>query len=246
MQTQTRVENLEHARAIVSEAKGFGIEVGTPETDEELVTVANQIYDFALEAKDSGMNGEHITTIIKLTENYIPFEKNSTEETVPSGNDDDEDRSFYLKSIEERITDNIPVPPEIEGKAPNLPVDLNELSDKEIMRLHGAFTACSARINWLYAIEEAGESAARFIANKKTSDYIAFADKKDEDTKKPKTMEVLKAEARSESEEINYWRTLQEKHEVAAKKYHTVSEIFNNNVERLSRHWTMRTQERGQ
>jgi hypothetical protein len=244
--SQLKVKNAEHARAIITEAKGFGLDVGVPETDEQIVETANKIYDFAVEAQDSGMNGEHITTIIKLTENYLPFEKNSTEETVPSGNDDDEDKSFYLKSIEERIADNIPVPPEIEGEAPNLPVDLNELSDKEVMRLHGAFTACSARINWLYAIEEAGESAARFIANKKTSDYIASADKKDEDTKKPKTMEVLKAEARSDNEEIDYWRNLQEKHEVAAKKFHTVSEIFNNNVERLSRHWTMRTQERGQ
>jgi len=244
--SQLKVKNAEHARAIITEAKGFGLDVGVPETDEQIVETANKIYDFAVEAQDSGMNGEHITTIIKLTENYIPFEKNSTEETVPSGNDDDEDKSIYLKSIEERIADNIPVPPEIEGEAPNLPVDLNELSDKEVMRLHGAFTACSARINWLYAIEEAGESAARFIANKKTSDYIASADKKDEDTKKPKTMEVLKAEARSDNEEIDYWRNLQEKHEVAAKKFHTVSEIFNNNVERLSRHWTMRTQERGQ
>lgn len=244
--SQTIVKNSEHARAVISEAKGFGLDVGVPETDEEVIQVANQIYEYALEAQDKGMNGEHITTIIKLTENYLPFEKNSPEETVPVGNDDDEDRSFYLKSIEEKIADNIPVPPEIEGQAPNLPVDLNELSDKEVMRLHGAFTACSARINWLYAIEEAGESAARFIANKKTSDYIASADKKDEDTKKPKTMEVLKAEARSENEEIDYWRTLQEKHEVAAKKFHTISDIFNNNVERLSRHWTMRTQERGQ
>ena len=113
------------------------------------------------------------------------------------------------------------------------------------MRLHGAFTACSARVSWLYAVEEAGESAARLVSNKKISNYIANAEKKDSETNKPKTMEVLKAEARWNDPEIDYWKSLQEKHEVSARKYHAAAEIFNNNVERISRHWTMRTQERG-
>jgi len=278
MHSQTKVKSSEHARAIVSEAKGYGLDVGVPETEEELVVVANQIYEYAVEAQEGGMNGEHINTIIKLTENYIPLEKidatgaleegidqarngeissvtlnevseSAQEETVPAGTDDDErepdDKAFYHKSIEERISENIPVPPEIEGNPPNLPIDLNDLSDKEVMRLHGAFTACSARVSWLYAVEEAGESAARLVSNKKISNYIANAEKKDSETNKPKTMEVLKAEARWNDPEIDYWKSLQEKHEVSARKYHAAAEIFNNNVERISRHWTMRTQERG-
>lgn len=246
--SQVTITNEKHARAVISEAKGFGLDVGSPETNEEIIKLANQIYAYALEAREEGMKGEHIKTIINLTENFEeqPVEEDLPEETVPAGTEDDEDKQFYMKSIEERIAENIPVPPEIEGEPPNLPIDLNELSDKEVMRLHGAFTACSARVNWLYAVEEAGEASAKFIANKKISDYIAIADKKDDETKKPKTMEVLKAEARANDEEINYWKSLQEKHEVSAKKYHLAAEIFNNNVERISRHWTMRTQERGQ
>lgn len=239
-----KIKNVEHARQVLVEAQTLGLDFGgIPETNEEVIDKAQKLYEFAVQAREEGMNGEHVTTIINVSESGEVFEDDKTEDkqTVESSLD----KIFYSESIRDRLPENLPVPHEIEGEAPSLPLELTDLSDNELMRLHGAFTACAARVGWLYAIEEAGEAAARLIAGKKISDYITNASKKDEETNKPKTMEVLRGEARYYDEEVDYWLTLKEKHEVEAKRYKEVTEIFNNNVERLSRAWTMRVQERG-
>lgn len=150
--------------------------------------------------------------------------------------------SLYAEALNEEI-ENIPVSPVIEGDVPNLPLELMELSDSELMRLHGVFNALSARVGWLYAIEEAGENAAKLVVDQFENDYMAQADRKDFGGK-AKSHAVLKAEAIKTFPEIKVWKTRQHKHSVKASKYKRLLERFDLNCDRLSRQYTYRTNER--
>lgn len=245
-----KVTNPQHAAAVINEAKGFGIDTGFPEKDEDYILAAQQLYEFAIQAREEGMKGEHIVTIINLYESLA--EEDEVKETAVNDQGDEfglddptnDDTRLYKKSIEDSLPENMPVPAPIEGDAPNMPLDISELSDGELIRLHGAFSAYAARMGWLYSLEEAGEAAARIIRRRKLDEYIINADRYDHEAKKAKTQDVLKAEAYMNSEEVRYWSDLLDQHEIQSHHYKHVFEIYTNNVERLSRAWTLRQQER--
>lgn len=153
-----------------------------------------------------------------------------------------EDELFYENSLEEQV-ENLPIPHEIEGELPELPLDLTELSDKQLIYLHGAYNAASARIGWLYAIQEAGENAAKSIVDYHEDSFIATADRKDHGGK-AKAQAILKAEAAEYDPDIVVWKRRQRDHSIKAGKYKRLLERFDLVCERLSRQWTMRENER--
>ena len=57
-------------------------------------------------------------------------------------------------------------------------------------------------------------------------------------------MALLKAEARANNKNIEKWRKRERKHAIAANKYKRITETYDKNCERLSREWSMRTDER--
>lgn len=155
----------------------------------------------------------------------------------------DENEKYYEEALNEKIEDGLPIPHEIEGDPPNLPLDLTLLSDKEVRYLHGAFNACAARAGWLYALEETGLAAAKQIADHLEEEYIIGADRKDIGGK-PKTQAFLKAEAQADNSDIIKWRRREHKHSIAANKYKRILDSYDSNCDRLSREWTMRMDER--
>lgn len=226
---------LTRAQSILNQAKLLGlITKDTSElTDDKQIKLANAIVNNAQKAYRNNERGEKVTSILFAAD----VDMNVSED------DPDEDEVRYRKILEEHIESGLPIPPEIEGTPPDLPLDLTELSDKQVRWLHGAFNACSARVGWLYSVEEGGESAAKQIADHYEEQYITTTDRKDIGGK-PKPQALLKAEAKQANSTIVKWRDREKKHSIKANKYKRMFEIYNNNCERLSREWTMRIQQR--
>jgi hypothetical protein len=121
---------------------------------------------------------------------------------------------------------------------------MTQLGDVEIRRLHSEFNACLAYANWQLAAEEADELAAKQIADFHTSKAIKQASlSPDPFTNKDKKVAQLEAEAAGD-EKVQEWRRKHLSHVVAIKFYKSLRDTYQSNCERISREWTMRTDER--
>jgi hypothetical protein len=149
---------------------------------------------------------------------------------------------LYQHAIADELK-GIPTPSEPKGKVPDLPLDLTDCTDTQLMKLHSAYNALSARVGWLYAVEEAGEAAAKTVINNFEEEYFNIADRKDFGGK-PKAQSLLKAEAVNKFPELKVWKERYSKHSIDARKYKSLLERFDNVCDRISRHWTMRTENR--
>lgn len=237
MKNMNKETKVKRAIAVLKEAKSHDIiSKPIPEDDNLKIKVADAIIDQARKAREAGENGEHVTAILFTAD--VDFTTGEIKEEEPK----DEDQKFYEAAIKETVRDNLPIPKD-PPEVPELPFDFTSLADEELRFLHGAFNACLARAAWLYAINEAGESAAKKIADHYEEEYIINADRKDFGGK-PKTAALLKAEAASENSAIVKWRDLEKKHSIKGNKYRRLRDIYESNVERLSREGTLRNDER--
>ncbi len=226
--------NDDQALAIINVAKSHDlIDIPTPLDSSEKIKLAQELTEQAWEAKNKG-NQSHAVTEILFAASITPEDN-----PEPTNSDDD----VYQRAISEQIS-SLPIPPEIEGKIEDVPLDITSLSDRELMRLHSIYNACSARANYLYAIEEAGEAACKNIADHYYEEWLIKADKYDHDAKKAKTNDILKAEAKAEVPSLAKWRKLEQKHSLEANKLKRLRDVYDNHVERLSRAWSMRVDER--
>lgn len=231
--------DIKKAKAILKEAKAH--EVITKDiselSDEKLIKLANAVVKKAEEKQAKGENGDHVTSILFLAK---------VDDGTKSESEDDPDVETFKKLSQLNIEPGIPIPPEIEGSIPDIPTNLRDLSDNEIQTLHGAYGAAAARVEWLLAAEQSAEEAARILADKKEEAYLVTADRKDHGGK-PKTNALLKAEARIHDPSIEVWRDKEAKHKIAANTYRRLLNIHDGRRETLSRHWTMRqNQKEGQ
>jgi hypothetical protein len=218
------------ATSIINEAKNHNIiDISLPETFEERYKLGEELIDMAHEAREEGNQNDAVKSILSIAEFSLGSEQ-KTNSDVKAFLDDDE---FYEQAVADVTA--VPVPPDIEGDVPH----------KEIMRLHGAMNACSARAHWLHAREEAGKAAAKKIADEAYHDWLVRADKVDEETKKPKTIDILKSEARVESPKYREWKSKEQVHSVSEGKWAALAEIFDNHCDRLSRQWTYRHDTKG-
>jgi hypothetical protein len=233
MSSLTEDQELVRAEAILSEAKNHElISKDTSElANQSKIKLANAVVKQAQKAYKNKERGEHVTSILFAAD----------EDFTQASEDDDE--ALYESILASEVETGLPVPHVIEGDPPQLPLDLSELSDKEVRWLHGAFNACSARVTWLYSVEEGGEAAAKQIADHHEEKYITNTERKDIGGK-PKPQALLKAEAKEADPDILKWRKRERKHSISAGRYKRLVEIYNNNCDRLSREWTMRIDER--
>jgi hypothetical protein len=237
---------VKRAQSIINEAKSHEVyEDELPEEEDDQILLAEELVEVANDAFNEGNRSEAVTSIKFAAEILIDNSENKEpeEEQTKLGRKDDE---LYEAEYKEALTEptELPIPPEIQEEIPELPLDLTELSDKEVMRFHGAFNALSARANWLYAQQEAGESAAKKIVDHMYDLWVVTANKVDPTSKKPKTKDVLRAEAIQEVDSLGIWVDRQQTHATKAKKLSRLRDIYDNNCDRLSRHWTMITEER--
>jgi hypothetical protein len=231
----TDTSNLKRAESILKEAKVHELiskDISELE-DSQKIKLANKLVENARKQSAAGRKGEAVMSILFAADVDVGV----------SPKDIDKDEERYQATISDHLESGLPIPPEIEGTPPKLPLDLTELSDKQVRWLHGAFNACSARVGWLYAIEEGGENAAKQIADDHEESYVVSADRKDIGGK-PKSMALLKAEAKENVPDIAKWRKREKTHSIASSRYKRLFEIYNSNCERLSREWSMRVQER--
>lgn len=140
--------------------------------------------------------------------------------------------------------ERLPIPPEIDGEPPLLPRDISLLDDGPLRRLHSEFNAVLARTNWLLAVEEADELAAKIIADH----YFSLAVKKagmnpDPVTNKAKTVSALEAEAASD-DNVREWRKRHVQHVIETKLLKSLRDTYQANCERASREFSMRENER--
>jgi hypothetical protein len=226
---------IKRAIAILKEAKNHDIiDKPIPEDDELKIKVADYLVNQAYQAREEGENGDHINAILFTAE--VDWNTGEIAE-------DDPDEQTYREAIQEFIDKTLPVPVDPNEEEPELPFDLTSISDRELRFLHGAYGAYFSRANYLYSIEEAGLSAAKQIADEHEDEYIATADRKDIGGK-PKTGALLKIEAAKADPAILKWRERENNHARRAKRLSRMRDIYEKNVERLSREGTLRYEER--
>lgn len=173
------------------------------------------------------------------------WEETLSKQDTQTGKGLSDDEQYYQELISDKVESGLPIPHEIEGDPPELPLDITQISGKEVRFLHGAFNACAARVGWLYSLEEAGQSAASQIANHLEDEYItSLGDDRKDFGGKSKTQALLKAEASRSNPDIVKWQKRERQHANAANKYKRLLDAYDNICDRLSREWTMRTDEK--
>lgn len=210
----------DQAQSIITEAKLLGMSVAFAESTDQLIGIAQEIYEEAKEAYEGGAKGEGITTILSIAENINLVESSSID-----------------------TYNNLPIPSDYGDTPPEFPRDISVLSDRQLRTLHAEFAAMLARANWLLAIEETDELTARQMADLKFALAIRTAsDELDQVTSKPKTVSRLEAEAAGD-EEVREWRAKQNGHYVQVKLLKALRDNYQMICERISREWTMREKE---
>lgn len=214
--------------AVLNEAKSLEIITKPLPTDEDTRhKLAEAVIEQARFARKKGENGEHVTRILFIAESQ-PFL--------------DKDEREYQSAISKEIESSLPLPPEVED-IPTLPSDFNDISDRELIKFMGVYNACAARANWLYSIEEAGQASAKAIADYYEDEYIVSADRKDVGGK-AKTAALLRAEAKKDNPAISKWRGREGNHSRKANKYKRLVDHYDLTCDRLSRIWTVKSEER--
>jgi hypothetical protein len=217
------------ALQIITEAKALG--VGVPDGDLELQ--AQHLVEDAKIAWDAGMKGDPVATILSIYENGTP-KKNRMDEMY-------EQKELAIAKIKR---ERLPIPDSIEGDAVVLPRDISALPDSALRKLHSEFHACLSRTNWLVAVEEADELAARQIAEYYHAKAVKRAgEDADPVTGKAKTVSALEAEAAGD-DTVREWRQRQNGHHIEAKLLKALRDTYQQSCERISREYTMRSGER--
>ena len=235
---------IDEARSIINAANmKNGSDWLLPQTEDECIKEAYSIIEDARTAWDKGVRGEPVRTIINLAVSYLP---NPVEEYEPSGLERNiarlrDSKEYALKRIR---SNNLPIPPDLEGEPPSMPRDISTLSDGDLRRFHGEFNACVARANWLLSVEEADELAARHSADLLYAQAIREAAQSlDSDNGRPKTKPILESEAASDPKVLE-WRQKQMEHQVSIKILKSLRDIYQQNCDRASREFTMRSESR--
>lgn len=141
--------------------------------------------------------------------------------------------------------EGLPIPPELEGEPPVLPRDLTQKGDTEVRRLHSEFAAALARANYLVSLETADEYAAKMIYERLYARALARVERTyaEGDKVKSKTVPQLEAEA-AQDQEVQEWAERYHTHHVQNTFLKSIRDGYKDYCDRLSRDWTMRTEER--
>ena len=150
-----------------------------------------------------------------------------------------EDGKDIFGAPENEVWKSLPVPSDIKGDPTAMPIDFSELTAKEIMRLHAVYNGYFARARWMLAnatnklasathlrdaeYRRSYAAAVNIASEKLTRDQYDINAKTDEEYLK------LDERVRIFTEDVVSLKAL--------------TEIYSNNVDRLSREWTMRQDE---
>ena len=213
--------------AILKAAQEGGYLDAIPEAEDEITEQANFYLKEAQEAvKDSKFKKDKtIKEIINLGEQ---LGKQTADVLFGDGKVD--------------LYRGLPVPEDLHVEPTPLPADFTELSSKEIMRLHSIYNAYYARARWMLAVTT--NKLANVVHLRDAEYRRAYKDIVEDaevDSKKP-TRDYIDSLARQDVAYIDYDNKVK-LHSEDVTSYKALVEIYESNVDRLSREWTMRQDE---
>lgn len=194
--------------------------------DEDVLEQGEFFFQHAQGAVEAGEADDCIEKIVEIgTHPEAGFEP---EEDIPSA--------------PEVTRENLPIPRQIEGDPPVMPMDTSDLGDKAVRRLMGEFNACLGRV--IYLIQDALDDELRLKQLKEDSyrrAYLAEEQAARENDIKL-TKEALDFAARESEEFQDYDQRLFEASKLV-RNYKALKEIYQGNIDRLSREGTLRDDE---
>lgn len=210
------------AEALLLQAKEDGhYSMPLPDYEDQLIRDAENLVEDAYTAFNGGMKGAKVQAIISLYESFEDPSEPSTSK---------KNRGEVFKEL--------PIPTKVDHEAPDFPYDITIIDTVALRRLHSQFAALLARSNYLVAAEEAVEYTARQHADFEFAKAVRAA----ASTGEGKLKSTIEAEAAAEPDVI----ALREKQMEAygnVKILKALRDTYQSNCERISREFTMRTEE---
>lgn len=150
---------------------------------------------------------------------------------------------FAGEDVEEvKIDKGLPIPEDLAGDASPMPLDFTDIGDVQLRKLHGEYNAYLARVRWLLSISLNRLASVTHLRD----DAYRLAYKQQylvsETVGSKPTKDVLDAFAK-DNEDYKKYDELVRKHQQEVTSFKALVEIYSGNVDRLSREWTMRTDE---
>jgi len=225
--------SIDVARAVLVEAAQRQVyKEGIPERDEDIMEAATMIVKLAQEAYDAGSRNEDLVAVISMSQpnddDYRTFEDVIT------------DAKARLAGAKSRITkEKLPEPNHVGDDVMDVPRDVTKLSNEEIRRLYSERGACYDRTAWLLAVEKSDRDRAQDMAKLKLAKAMSSIEWVDE---KGKALGVnaLKEVAAADPE-YQEWMKRYIRHAKEVRQLEALASVYENEVSRLSREWTMRT-----
>lgn len=256
--------SVKQATEIIVEAQNIGVYGGyLPDNDAERLQEAKRIIEDARTAWEQKARGDKVRAILSLVPEESP-RKEEDADPIPTPTTTSADsitepvrglkEVFEQHQIEiatkrrERAFAKIrekglPLPPEFEGEPPILPRDITVLSDLELRQYQSNLMAAQAQCNWEVAIALGDEDAALKVSEHYFAKRIKTLDKIDVDTRKPKTIPVLEAEA-SEDPKVVEWRDRLIDNRNTVRLLKSLRDGYLKSIDVISREFTMREAER--
>lgn len=225
--------SIEVARAVLVEAAQRKVYMdGIPERDKDIMAAATNILKLAQEAYDAGSRNEDVVAVISMSklndDDYRTFE------------DVVIDARARLADKKSRITkEKLPEPEHVGDDVMEVPRDVTKLSNEEIRKLYSERGACYDRTTWLIAVEKSDRDRAQDMARLKLAkamNSIEWQDGKGKALGVQALKEIAAADA-----EYQEWMTRYIEHSREARQLEALASVYENEVARLSREWTMRT-----
>jgi len=221
----------ESALAILNVAREGGYLEELPDSDEELIDLAQFYAKKAKEEYDTNGKMRKDPTIKAILALKSAAIDKKNEKAIDQ----------YFGGILE-FHQGLPIPSDPKEEATELPIDFTTLNDKEVRKLHAEYNSYLGRARWLLATATNSLARATHLRDdayrkaykhyntelhlkemKPTKDLVDSFAKEDEDYK------TYDLDVRNEQEKVVIYKAL--------------VEIYGGNVDRLSREWTMRTDE---
>jgi hypothetical protein len=166
---------------------------------------------------------------------------NEAKEVEEAGREPDHDK--LISHVTDRVEkEHFAIPAPLPENITTLPFDLTELSEREVRQHYSAFLSYFGRAAYVAKIEKQLAIACKNVADDAYDDALAALDKIDPETEKDKSATQLKSEAERHPK-VRRWRKREREHNALKESMRADCEIYKQNLDSLSREWTMRTEE---
>lgn len=259
--------SVDQATAIIAEAKNDGSYSDPMPVDErERIAEATAIYQQAVNAAKNDVKIDAVYRIIAIAHDEdapfgVPEPETEEVEDTPEEPVEKQELDFVMeepaqeapkpakkpkkpapKQEDQRMQiddffakERLPIPASPDWEITPVPADLTTLSDVEMRRMHGQYHAYYVRAAYLLAQEENDLNVAEH--EHETAFAMAIRDIGGDKITAAKTEAAL-------APEVLKWKKKVLEHSAAVKQLKALAAIYDSTCNRLSREWTMRSDER--